>query len=466
MKSAIKKLIEKGYLTLDNKLTDIGFNKVEAYYHERHEYPSGGCNDYLISDLDLYDETLIDLPFSGNGSGPVFRWYKYLEDFSHFFVSEPIEKYKVSKKYYVMDPYAGSGTTLIQSRLDGYKSIGLDVNPVMVFISNVKLGWSVATKELIKEYNKILHSYFKLTEKEKVQLLEKSPLWRMPRRELNQWLSPIKQKEIGAVMSYTKKVKNKDVRDLLRFIITKVAVDVSYVVFCPRTTFYPFRKKPAFFDRFREVVLWVIRDLKNDLIKETKEIEAKVELGSCKDTKFMKRFAGKVDLIITSPPYPNDLEYTRQTRLEMYLLGYVKSMSDIQMVKKQMVKGSTKLIFNTDKPNDLVISLPVLKKIITELRVRLKDKNWGFDYLKMIEMYFSDMVLSMENFRNILVENGVCILVVGDQTIKGVVIPVARILSALGKKAGFRDCKIEPHRRWGSVEDLSPIIEEDLILFK
>ena len=82
-----------------------------------------------------------------------------------------------------------------------------------------------------------------------------------------------------------------------------------------------------------------------------------------------------IDFIITSPPYPNDLEYTRQTRLELYLLDFVKSMDDVQQIKRKMVKGSTKLIFKESESEKHISKFDSIKKISDMVYEQTKNKK-------------------------------------------------------------------------------------------
>ena len=106
-----------------------------------------------------------------------------------------MEKYKISNDYYVLDPFSGSGTTLIRAKLDGYKSIGTDVNPAMIFIAKQKLKWSLPPEKIANEYYKLVEAFQKIPESKMMDYMSKSNLRHMPRKELDQWLSPIKQKK-------------------------------------------------------------------------------------------------------------------------------------------------------------------------------------------------------------------------------------------------------------------------------
>lgn len=465
LKNAIKSLKEKGMLTESLELTKIALLFVKKQYNDRHNYQkyykdqlqiSTSSNYYLFN----YQEK------NKNGSEPIFRWYKYLEDFPHHFVEDCIDKYKISKNFYILDPFAGSGTTLIRSKLMGLKSIGIDVNPTMVFISQQKLNWNINTNKIINHYNTIIDEFVNASKEEKDTSLQYSYLRFMPKKELDQWLSPVKQNEVSLMFKIISKINNFEIKDFFKFVATRAALESSYVAYCPGTTFYPFRSKPDFLSCFNKIMKWVLEDLNLNDVKKIRSVKSIIVEGNVKDNNILKPYNQKVDLIITSPPYPNDLEYTRQTRLEMYLLGFVKSMKDVQTIKRKMVKGSTKLIFNIDKPLSQISELDVLKTVTKKISYNLRDKNWGFDYPKMVNMYFSDMFESMKNFHKVLVKNGTCVMVVGDQTIKGVLIPVAKILLEIGKMIGFRKGQIELHRKRRSTNHNIDIPEENLILTK
>jgi hypothetical protein len=275
----------------------------------------------------------------------------------------------------------------------------------------------------------------------------------------------VKQKEISAALYFIDKKVPSDQQAIFRLALLAASIKTSYVAFCPGTTFYPFRDKNDFLYDLHKVAKFVYRDLKTSP-KNSQRIPTKVKLTSSKDSKSFRNLSNKVDLIITSPPYPNDLEYTRQTRLEMYILGDAKSMDDVQSIKRSMVKGSTKLIYNADTPREYVLRSKSIQKIAREILLKTSGKSWGFDYPLMIQMYFSDMYECLENYFHCLVTGGTALLVVGDQTIQGVLIPVAEILEEMSKEIGFSEARIELHRERRSSNHDIPIPEENLVLTK
>jgi len=452
--SAFKSLMRKGLLNEKYKLTDEALNLLNGHYKDRHIHKKYNKSDYLLT----IKNTLFSISHN-----PYHRWYEYLEDFPGDFVKKYSEKYKIDNKYYLFDPFVGSGTTLISGKMLGLKGVGFDINPVMKFISQHKLNWDYSTQTFEKEYNKIIEWFTKNNSNEKY--LSMTPLGKMPKKEINQWLSPVKQKEIAALYWYITNKTAPKYKNIFLLILTSSSIKSSYVAFCPGTTFYPFRQKPDIISEFCNLSRHVYEDLSSEHQKN-KLVESKVYLASSLEIKDFDKIINKVDLIITSPPYPNDLEYTRQTRLEMYLLGFTENMEGVQKIKKTMVKGSTKLIYNSDKPIPEVQNNKRIQKIAKDIYTKTNGKNWGFDYPLMVQMYFSDMYKCLQNYYLTLVKGGSAILVVGDQTIQGVLVPVAEILEDLSKEIGFKKTFIELHRERRSTGHDVPIPEENLIITK
>ena len=246
--------------------------------------------------------------------------------------------------------------------------------------------------------------------------------------------------------------------------MSKSCFDSSYVSLCPVTTFYPFREKEEFWNLFTDKVIQMRDDLKaiqiHDHYGKTKTIT-----DSCLNAqKHLKE--NTIDFIITSPPYPNDLEYTRQTRLELYLLDFVQNMDDIQKIKRRMAKGSTKLIFKESNSEEFIDSYDSIKTISYKIFEQTKDKNWGFDYPRMVREYFGDMYLCLREFFPLMKQGSHFLLVVGDQTIKGVFIPVCDILIELANKIGYKNCRKESFRIRRSTGHNIPLPEDIIILQK
>ncbi len=426
----------------------INFNK----YFE--EYQSKKIYQYQLNGSRLQ---------SLNNFGIVHNWYDYLEDFPFQFTWDMINKHCKNNDDIVLDPFSGSGTTLVTAKLTGHNSYGVDISPLMKFISEVKTTWNIdfeLFKNNMTEINKELLSGFKTIDKVKIK---NEFLQNMPKKEINQWLSPILQKQIAFTKDKINEVSEEKIKKIFLFAMAKSAFDGSYVALCPGTTFYPYRKKIPFYELFIKKLNQIYYDL-NILSKMNHYGQVNVINGDSRN--ISKLIAKKVKLSLTSPPYPNDLEYTRQTRLELYLLDFVKNMDGVRDLKKNMIKGSTKLIFKESDSAKFVENNVLVNDVSNKIAEALKHKNWGFDYPRMIKEYFGDMYLNLKSHLEILDEDGVYILVVGDQTYKNIVIPVGKILAKMAVELGYGKVEVEHHRMRRSTTHNIPLPEENVILYK
>lgn len=141
-------------------------------------------------------------------------------------------------------------------------------------------------------------------------------------------------------------------------------------------------------------------------------------------------------------------------------------MDEVQTIKKNMVKGSTKLIFKESDSEKHIKKFNEILVVSNNIYEKTKDKGWGFDYPRMVREYFGDMYLCLKEFYPLLRKKASFLLVVGDQTIKGVYIPVCDILIKMGEEIGYRNCKKELFRIRRSTGHNIPLPEEIVILEK
>ncbi|MBT9166874.1 MAG: hypothetical protein DDT19_00198 [Syntrophomonadaceae bacterium] len=406
-------------------------------------------DEYTISELNKY--------------GVVHRWYDYLEDFPYSLLEDRIKEYNIKANSLIVEPFAGSGTTCVASNFFKCNSIGFDANPLMTFISEVKTTWDIDLVIYKKQAIKVARQFLEKIHVYDSLSLKKGFLEHMPKKELNQWLSPSLQKEVNLLKNLIDEVTDNKIKNLLLLALSKSCLDASYVSFCPGTTFYPFREKEEFWDLFTRKAIQIYEDLEK-VQKHNHYGKSTLINDTCLNApKYIK--PKSIDFIITSPPYPNDLEYTRQTRLEMYLLDFVKSMDEVQQVKKKMVKGSTKLIFKESNSEPFALKFNDVKIVSNKIYEQTKDKNWGFDYPRMVREYFGDMYLCLKEFYPLMKKNSHFLLVVGDQTVKGVYIPVCDILIEMAQEIGYRNCRKELFRMRKSTGH-SVLLPEEIVIIE
>jgi len=144
--------------------------------------------------------------------------------------------------------------------------------------------------------------------------------------------------------------------------------------------------------------------------------------------------SGPIDYVISSPPYPNEKDYTRITRLELILLGFISEKGDLRRVKKEMLRSHTRNIYVADNDSVHVADIPEIQEIAQEVERRRIERGAtsGFErlYHRVVTEYFGGMYRVLEQLQQVMPPGAKLALVVGDQmSYFRVPIHTARLLS-------------------------------------
>ena len=98
-------------------------------------------------ELDLFPEEVkvkqdYSATFAGNMSLPIHKWYRYTAGFSASWVNQLIRQEKLNGRTRIIDPFAGSGTVLLESEFEAVESFGVEAHPYIYRIAKAKLNWN------------------------------------------------------------------------------------------------------------------------------------------------------------------------------------------------------------------------------------------------------------------------------------------------------------------------------------
>jgi len=374
----------------------------------------------------------------------VHRWYDYVQGFEPELVARKVREHIPGENGVVLDPFCGSGTTLISAQFLGHQAIGVDANPLMCLVSEAKTTWDAPIGQLKSRAVEVLSA---LEHDIQESRDAEAPACGIPMKSVNKWFLPAVLREVVATREILAHLPPTDrrVKLLLRMAYAKAMFESSQVTMCPGITFVK-KPRPPLQVTLRRKLSQMASDL--ELLRSLdlhKQPKASVLQGDARGLP-PEIEPGTVDLIFTSPPYPTDIEYTRQTRAELYFLDFIASMDDVRAIKKRMVRGSPKNIYKTDNNERLVAGYSAIQEVSAAIHEMTKDKNWGWDYARMVREYFGDMHACLQECLRVLKPGGWALLVVGDQTCKGVRIPVTDVLHQIGLDLGFTDSYVETVR--------------------
>ena len=78
------------------------------------------------------------------------QWYRFVLSFPPHLVRDYAAKFGLNSRHRVLDPFCGTGTTLVEGQKLGLPAFGLESNPVACFASRTKLQWNVDPQKLLR----------------------------------------------------------------------------------------------------------------------------------------------------------------------------------------------------------------------------------------------------------------------------------------------------------------------------
>jgi DNA modification methylase len=402
-------------------------------------------------------------------------WYRFVLSFPPHLVREYIKKFELNKNNVVLDPFCGTGTTLVEAKLAGMKAVGLEGNPFPHLASTVKTDWALEadilssrTRQIADEAIKILKSQgiddnFPF-EKEHKNLKTLSP--EAEKLILTNSISPLPLHKTLVLFETLKQFENEPFyRHALLALGNALVYKISNLHFGPEVGV----KSPKIDVPVISNWLLEIDKMVNDLrqVKGMSFPKAEVHLADARNLDVIE--PNSVNAVITSPPYPNEKDYTRTTRLESVLFEFINSKEELRELKKRLVRSNTRGIYKSDDDDKWVAEFPEIQRIaeaIEKRRIEL-DKDSGFErmYARAAKLYFGGMAKHLSGLRKVLRPGAQLAYVVGDQaSYLRVMIRTGQILGDIAKSLGYELVDINLFRTRLATATKEQLREEVVIL--
>ena len=264
--------------------------------------------------------------------------------------------------------------------------------------------------------------------------------------KLRKGMSPVVVRRLHSLIDAVDSVADERVRRFLRLGVAGILVPASNMTLRPNICYktkatldYPVLRE--FTIRIRRMIADYAR------LDHGNNVPVSIEVGDSR-TAHPDAPTG----IFTSPPYPNDMEYVHQTRLELALLNYVIDKKGLTSLKKAMISSSVKLVYNDNAwQKDLGLEVPSVATAFGEVNKTLEGKNWGWNPADMVAQYLGGMRAVMRNWYERLPAGGVAAVVIGDSAFNGVKVATDVLLGECAEMDGFKVDDIAVFReRWNS----------------
>ncbi len=321
------------------------------------------------------------------------------------------------EKETVLDPMCGCGTALVEAFLNNRNSIGNDFNPLATLITKVKT--TLIDENEFRYFNKklvVMKRYLDLDYRRVDERINN-----LPNRKVSKIFNRVVISKLENIRETLLEVREEGHNDLFDF--GRVALS---------STIWSLVENGDGID-VDDMFLKKVKSMQNDLNEMAKIIKTTPEVKViCGDARKLEVNTNSTDLIVTSPPYVNALDYYRA---HMYNMLWLEM--DFDLFRKHEIGGHSHFIVN---------------------RFRLLSE------------YLGDMLRSMIEMNRVLKKDKVCVIVVGNSSLEYELIESHKFFAEMGKKIGFNPIKtifrnIDKTRKYTSA-DIGKIDDEYIVVMQ
>lgn len=389
-----------------------------------------------------------DPAFSINKGLPVHNWAPWIAGFSREFVAHAIAKY-MQVPGIVLDPFAGVGTTLVEAVLHGHHAIGFEINPYAALASDLKANAHQVDTSALREEIARFRSFYQVAIS-----TDYIPHSTYPKefRTRSAFYSPNVLHKVLVVWDFIATIQEGRIHDLFRLAFASTMIGYSNYSYEPSLG----RRVTAGKEEIKdfpvgETVLSKLSKMAEDIAW----FQSALPAGQVPSARVIRdsffRYSDyippqSVDLLITSPPYLNNYHYIRNTRPQLYWLGYAQRPADLKHLEEsnfgkywQTVRESAPVLLDFSLPGtDIADRLDALRQANPD-----KGIYGGAGWANYAASYFNDCHKFVLGVRYALRAGGTALVVIGNSILQGILIPTDQYLGKIAESVGLELVSIE-----------------------
>jgi len=413
---------------------------------------------------------------------PVHDWYRFVLSFPPHLVRDYVARFGLGDGATLLDPFCGTGTTIVEGQKLGLHAVGIEAHPFSHFASTTKTQWTARADELMSAANDIAGIYCDIIAADGLvdddllipfeEAAAVSPQWlRLPDEQaellLANSISPLPLHKTLRLTALIDAHSPPSLRGHLRLALAKaICGPIGNLHFGPEVGVGPAKKDAPVLPSWLANVRQISADL--DRIKTLRAGRSVVHHADSRDMASLLK-PRSIDAVITSPPYPNEKDYTRTTRLESVLLGFVRDKAHLRALKQGLVRSNTRNVYVNDTDDAWVRSHPEIQRIATAIESRRIElgKTSGFErlYARVTKLYFGGMARHLAELRPALKSGARLAYVVGDQaSYLRIMIRTGQILASIAEELGYKVEAIDLFRTRLATATREQLREEVVVL--
>ncbi len=365
-----------------------------------------------------FDKILVSPEWCFKNVRSVEQWthgyHRYPAKFLPNLVQKLIEEY-TQKSDLIADMFAGCGTTLVEAKVHGRKSIGVDINPVAELITKAKTN-PIEPIKLDRRFKLIVDSFEKFNIKDYKDIAV--------HERIDYWFTEEHKAKIAFLYEKILATRNRVIKDFLLVSLSHILKNCSkWLQSSTKPQIDPYKNPTDPFLAFQTHTKQMIKK-NSEFYKQLSDnkylkIKCEIRLEDARKTSIRSKSVGA---IITSPPYVTSYEYADIHQLTGYWYEYI---TDISGFRKKFI--GTFYSLNQDAKCDSVIGQEIVDKLLR------KDQRTARE----VANYFMDMQEVAKEMYRILKKDGHVCLVIGNTTFRNVKVKSAEVFAETLTSLGF-----------------------------
>lgn len=435
--------------------------------------------------MNLADPVFLELPKSNGDANkvaqedlPVHDWYRFVLSFPPHLVRKYAAQFNVDKEATLLDPFCGTGTTIVECQKAGMNAIGIEALPMPAFASKVKTTWSVDPELFVRHAERTAERAFAILGKQGIPddpALPVAPrtadLRSLPAEEyrllLKDSISPLPlHKTLVLLDCINQDTDSPSHAHEILALAKALVMSIGNLRFGPEVGIGRKKENTSVIQPWLSNVRAMAADL--EALSNQRRHQSVIHRA---DSRFLASTlpTHSVSAVFTSPPYPNEKDYTRTTRLETVILGLAHSMADLRTLKRSLVRSNTRSVYRNDTDDELVKHNSTIQRLAQEIEYRRisMGKTSGFEHLyhRVTKLYFGGMAQHLASLRGVLRPGAFLGYVVGDQaSYLRVMIRTGHILGEIAESLGYKVESIDLFRTRLATATGEQLREEVLVL--
>lgn len=414
-------------------------------------------------------------------------WYRFVLSFPPHLVRHYLQKFDADGGSRVLDPFCGTGTTLVECKKLGFESVGVEAHPMTHFASSVKVDWTPDPDGLLEHAGEVAAAA--RTELKAAGIDDDSPygpgtlfgvgigaretiLRTLPEESkkllLTGSISPLPLHKTLVLLDHIgRDLGSREYVRHERLALAKALISViGNLRFGPEVGVGPAKPDAPVISSWLRGVTKIAEDLRG--LREFGEVPSTVHHADSRQILGVLK-PDSVDAVITSPPYPNEKDYTRTTRLESVLLGFISERDNLRALKQDLMRSNTRGVYKGDDDDAWISDHPEIARIAKSIEARRVElgKTSGFErlYARVTKLYFGGMARHLADLRRALRPGAHLAYVVGDQaSYLRVMIRTGQLLADIAKSLGYEVVDLDLFRTRLATATKEQLREEVIVL--